>query len=100
MVSVAELLDDPAIKAYIRRMIGDEGIEVLRRFPGDGEHSDEELAEITGISLNTVRHTLYTLYEKRLAEITAAEEHRDRLANLPLASPAGPHLRCDRGRSP
>lgn len=68
MVSVAELLDDPAIKAYIRRMIGDEGIEVLRRFPVDGEHSDEELAEITGISLNTVRHTLYTLYEKRLAE--------------------------------
>ena len=68
MVSVAELLDDPAIKAYIRRMIGDEGIEVLRRFPVDGEHSDEELAEITGVSLNTVRHTLYTLYEKRLAE--------------------------------
>ncbi len=99
MVSVAELLDDPAIKAYIRRMIGDEGIEVLRRFPVDGEHSDEELAEITGISLNTVRHTLYTLYEKRLAEYRV-EEHRDRLAHLPLASPAGPHLRCDRGRSP
>jgi len=68
MVSVAELLDDPAINAYLRRMIGDDGIEVLRRFPGDEEHSDEELAEITGINLNTVRHTLYTLYEKRLAE--------------------------------
>jgi len=68
MVSVTELLDDPAINAYILRMIGEEGIELLRRFPEEGEHSDEELAEMTGVNLNTVRHTLYTLYEQRLAE--------------------------------
>ncbi|HOI14383.1 MAG TPA: transcription factor, partial [Methanoculleus sp.] len=64
MVSVTDLLNDPAINAYILRMIGEEGIELLRRFPEGGEHSDEELAELTGVNLNTVRHTLYTLYEK------------------------------------
>lgn len=68
MVSVTELLNNPAIYAYLLRMIGEEGIELLKRFPEGDEYSDEELAEITGINLNTVRHTLYTLYEKRLAE--------------------------------
>ncbi|NMA87835.1 MAG: transcription factor [Methanoculleus bourgensis] len=68
MVSVTELLNDQAINAYLLRMIGEEGIELLKRFPEGGEHSDEELAEMTEINLNTVRHTLYTLYEKRLAE--------------------------------
>ena len=33
------------------------------KFPKEGEHSDEDLAAITGINLNSVRHTLYTLYE-------------------------------------
>jgi len=68
MVSVTELLNNPAIYAYLLRMIGEEGIELLKRFPEGDEYSDEELAEITEINLNTVRHTLYTLYEKRLAE--------------------------------
>ncbi len=68
MASVADLLSEPAVTAYIHRMIGDNGIELIRRFPEEGEYSDEELAEKTGINLNTVRHTLYTLYEKRLAE--------------------------------
>ncbi|NLA38084.1 MAG: transcription factor [Methanomicrobiales archaeon] len=68
MVSVTELLANHAIRAYLLRMVGEEGIELLRRFPEGEEKSDEELAEITEINLNTVRHTLYTLYEKRLAE--------------------------------
>jgi transcription initiation factor TFIIE subunit alpha len=68
MVSVTELLNDPAINAYILRLIGEDGVELIKRFPLEGEYSDEELAEKTGINLNTVRHTLYTLYEKRLAE--------------------------------
>jgi len=38
------------------------------KFPPEGEWSDEQLAAQTGINLNSVRHTLYTLYEKRLAE--------------------------------
>ncbi len=68
MVTVEEVLADRAIVAYLNRLVGEEGIELLRRFPKEGEFSDEDLAAETGINLNSVRHTLYTLYEKRLAE--------------------------------
>ncbi|KAF5091857.1 transcription factor [Methanospirillum sp. J.3.6.1-F.2.7.3] len=68
MVSYEEMLADKAIFAYLHRMIGDEGIELIRRFPTDKEYSDEELAEVTQINLNSVRNTLYTLYEHRLAK--------------------------------
>src|SRR5512137_1199805 len=68
MDSTEEALNDPAIRAYLHRLVGDEGLNLLERFPEEGEHSDEDLAEKTGINLNSVRHTLYTLYEKRLAE--------------------------------
>ena len=68
MESAQELLNDPAIRAYLHRLVGDDGLDLIERFPEGGEHSDEELAAKTGINLNTVRHTLYTLYEKRLAE--------------------------------
>jgi len=68
MESVDEVLSNPAIHAYLHRLIGDEGINLLRKFPSEGEHSDEDLAAATGINLNSVRHSLYTLYEKRLAE--------------------------------
>jgi transcription initiation factor TFIIE subunit alpha len=68
MDQTEDLLNDPAIRAYLHRMVGDEGLNLLERFPEEGEHSDEGLAASTGINLNTVRHTLYTLYEKRLAE--------------------------------
>jgi transcription initiation factor TFIIE subunit alpha len=63
-----DALDDPAIRAYLHRLVGDEGLNLLERFPQEGEYSDEDLAASTGINLNSVRHTLYTLYEKRLAE--------------------------------
>ena len=68
MVAVTELLENQAIRAYLFRLIGEEGLGLIQKFPEGGEYSDEELAENTGINLNSVRHTLYTLYEKRLAE--------------------------------
>jgi transcription initiation factor TFIIE subunit alpha len=68
MDPIEETLNDPAIRSYLHRMVGDEGLNLLERFPREGEHSDEDLAASTGINLNSVRHTLYTLYEKRLAE--------------------------------
>jgi len=68
MDSTEEMLNDPAIRSYLFRLVGEEGLNLLERFPADGEHSDEDLAASTGINLNSVRHTLYTLYEKRLAE--------------------------------
>lgn len=67
MVTTEEYLEDPAIVAYLHRLIGDEGMDLIRRFPED-EHSDEDLAEKTGINLNSVRNSLYTLYERRLAK--------------------------------
>lgn len=68
MVAVEEVWKDKAIRAYLMRLIGDEGLLLLEKFPTEGEYSDEALAEMTGINLNSVRHTLYTLYEKRLAK--------------------------------
>jgi transcription initiation factor TFIIE subunit alpha len=68
MDPVDDLLKDPAIRAYLHRLVKDEGLNLIERFPRSGEHSDEDLAAKTGINLNSVRHTLYTLYEKRLAE--------------------------------
>lgn len=68
MDPIEETLNDPAIRAYLHRLVGDEGLNLLERFPAEGEHSDEDLAASTGINLNSVRHTLYTLYERRLAE--------------------------------
>ncbi|MDD4137675.1 MAG: transcription factor [Methanoregula sp.] len=63
-----DTLNDPAIRSYLFRLVGEEGLNLLERFPPEGKHSDEDLAASTGINLNSVRHTLYTLYEKRLAE--------------------------------
>ena len=68
MDPVEEVLNEPALRAYIHRLVGDEGLNLLLKFPKEGEHSDEDLAASTGINLNSVRHSLYTLYEKRLAE--------------------------------
>ncbi|VVB64304.1 Transcription factor E [uncultured archaeon] len=53
-------------KAYIMKLVGDEGVRIVENIPED-EITDEHLAELTGISLNTVRRTLYLLYERRLA---------------------------------
>ncbi len=68
MDPIDDMLNDPAIRAYLHRLVKDEGLNLIERFPREGEYSDEDLAARTGINLNSVRHTLYTLYEKRLAE--------------------------------
>lgn len=68
MVTVEEALKNEAVKAYLFRIVGEEGLMLIEKFPSEGEYSDEDLAEVTEINLNNVRHTLYTLYGKRLAE--------------------------------
>ncbi|HJJ46722.1 MAG TPA: transcription factor [Methanocorpusculum sp.] len=60
-------LKKSAIYQYLEKLVGEEGMEFIQKCP-DGEYSDEDIAEITGINLNTVRHSLYNLYEKRLAD--------------------------------
>ncbi len=94
MVAIAEILEQPAVAAYLHRLIGDEGLLLIERFPEEGEFSDEDLAEQTQINLNSVRHTLYTLYERRLAEYRRIKNNetgwltylwRLRLDNIPVA---------------
>jgi len=63
LLSVA---DEPIHRAYLSKLVGDEGVRIVENIP-DEEITDEYLAELTGISLNTVRRTLYLLYEHRLA---------------------------------
>ncbi|HJJ39409.1 MAG TPA: transcription factor [Methanocorpusculum sp.] len=60
-------LENPAVYQYLLKLVGEEGIALVITCPNE-EHSDEEIAEITQINLNSVRHALYNLYEKRLAE--------------------------------
>ncbi|WFN34904.1 transcription factor [Methanogenium sp. S4BF] len=68
MVEEIDVLDNPAVRAYLIRMVGEEGLTLLENFDRTIEKTDEELAEETGINLNSVRNTLYTLYGKRLAQ--------------------------------
>jgi transcription initiation factor TFIIE subunit alpha len=60
-------VEDFVYRAYLNKLVGEEGLKIVESIP-DEEITDERLAEITGISLNTVRRTLYLLYEHRLAK--------------------------------
>ncbi|HJJ56359.1 MAG TPA: transcription factor [Methanocorpusculum sp.] len=65
----SEQLENPAIYQYLLKLVGEDGLELIRKYP-DKELCDEDIAKKTDINLNTVRHTLYHLYERRLAEYT------------------------------
>ncbi len=64
------VLDNKAISGYIKKLVGDDGMEIvekmLEKVP-DKEVTDEKVAELSGINLNLVRKTLYILYENHLA---------------------------------
>jgi len=59
-------LNDPVIRGYLVRLVGEEGFKVVQNMP-EGEVTDEKIAEVTGVLLNIVRRTLFILYENRLA---------------------------------
>ena len=60
------IVEEEIHKAYLNKLVGEEGLRIVENIPRE-EITDERLAEMTGISLNTVRRTLYLLYERRLA---------------------------------
>ncbi len=62
MVAIDELIH----RAYLCKLVGENGLMIVESMPEE-EVTDEFLAEKTAISLNTVRRTLYLLYEHRLA---------------------------------
>ena len=60
------IVEEEIHRAYLNKLVGEDGVRIVENIPRD-EITDERLAEMTGISLNTVRRTLYLLYERRLA---------------------------------
>lgn len=59
--------DNPIVKEYFRKMVGDEGLNIMANVP-DGEITDEEIAKLSDTKLTAVRKVLYRLYENRIAE--------------------------------
>ncbi|ACS90425.1 Probable archaeal transcription factor, related to transcription factor TFIIE, alpha subunit [Thermococcus sibiricus MM 739] len=53
---------------FVEEIGGEEAKEVIKALEKKVEATDEELAEITGIRVNTVRKILYSLYDNQLAE--------------------------------
>lgn len=59
-------LDDPVVRGYIVRLVGEDGLLMIENMP-EGEVTDEQIAEATGILLNIIRRTLFILNENKLA---------------------------------
>jgi len=59
--------DNPLVKEYFRKMIGEEGLKIMENLP-EREITDEEIAGLTDTKLTFVRKVLYRLYENRIAE--------------------------------
>ncbi|AEC52143.1 transcription initiation factor E subunit alpha [Pyrococcus sp. NA2] len=53
---------------------GEEAIKIVKALEKKGEATDEELAEITGIRVNTVRKILYALYDAKLADFKRVKD--------------------------
>ena len=59
--------DNPIVKEYFGKMIGEEGLKILENIP-DSEITDETIAKLSESKLTSVRKVLYMLYENRIAE--------------------------------
>jgi transcription initiation factor TFIIE subunit alpha len=60
------MITDFAISGYLKNLVGEDALEMIKR-ASNKELTDERIAEETDTNLNTVRRTLYLLYENRLA---------------------------------
>jgi len=58
--------NDPVVRGYLMQLIGEEGIEMIENMP-EGEVTDEQIAEASGVMLNIVRRTLFIMNENNLA---------------------------------
>ena len=68
-VHVYMMKKDKATLAYLEKLVGPQGLEMIERLPKN-EMTDQQIAQETGSELNIVRRTLSTLYEHRLAFYT------------------------------
>ncbi len=68
------VIKNKAIESYLTNLVGEHGLEMIERLSTD-ELTDQEIAAETDSDLNTVRRTLSTLNDQRLAYYT---ENRDK----------------------
>jgi transcription initiation factor TFIIE subunit alpha len=59
-------MNDPVTRGYLIRLVGEDGLAMIEKMP-EGEVTDEQIAQATGILLNIVRRTLFILNENKLA---------------------------------
>lgn len=59
-------LHRPVVEGYLTKLVGKDGFKVLEQAP-DYEIVDEQLAERSGVDINTVRRTLFILYENHFS---------------------------------
>ena len=67
-MSENSILENSVVYEYLRKKVGEEGILVIKSFLDKEEITDEEIARVTDLKINTVRRILYILYESRIAE--------------------------------
>jgi transcription initiation factor TFIIE subunit alpha len=65
-VSVLVDFSDKVIRGYLISLVGEDGLKMIEAMP-EGEVTDEEIATKSGVLLNTVRRTLFILYENKFA---------------------------------
>ena len=64
--NVVSVLNEVSVREYLRKLVDDEGLRIVEAIP-TREITDEEIADLTDIKLNSVRKVLYILYENRMA---------------------------------
>jgi len=57
---------EKATTAYLRNLVGEEGLDVIKGLTSDS-FTDEEVVKKTGVQLSTVRRTLFTLFAHGIA---------------------------------
>mgnify|MGYP006297635485 CR=1 FL=1 len=68
MESVEKLAKTPEFEKILNRVAGEHGSDVVKILIEEGETTDEEIANETGIRLNLVRKILYDLYDNRVVD--------------------------------
>ena len=61
-------LNDKVVRGYLMSLVGEDGLKMIKGMP-EGAVTDEEIATKTGVLLNTVRRTLFILYENKFAVV-------------------------------
>ncbi|MGQ0536062.1 MAG: transcription factor [Methanobacteriota archaeon] len=64
----AGVLDDPELRGYLERTVGDKGVSVAQILQELSKATDTEIAERLHEKPSHIRRILYDLYEARLAE--------------------------------